>query len=498
MDDSAPAGSTPDPDDARLLRSVRRLVDRLSALPPERGDEPTPLGRHLSAVLGADVRTLPVVSEDFAPHRLVDVDIALAELAGDGPGSLLGVSGGRSSQDLGLAELLSAPYSGADVGPVDYATRATGPDTERQVVAFGIRCLTVDGVPVAVLQRMPRPEYGRSRVLLEVLAAEPAVCAVLLARLRALMLRRSVLRGQVLSFAATEYGSEAGATFLPRPHEPADGIVLPAGLLEKVVGHVVGIGEHRDALRAAGQHLKRGILLHGPPGTGKTLTVRHLLSETPGTTAVLLTGPSLHLVGAAAEVARTFQPSIVVLEDVDLVAMDRDLGTGPAPVLFEVLDALDGLDGDADVAFVLTTNRVAVLERALAERPGRVDLAVEMPLPDADARSRLFRRYAGQQSFSAAALDAAASRAEGTTGSFPKELVRRAVLAAAVRGEDATDADLTAALEELLSGREALTRRLLGHAGAGDDPDEVPAGDPAEDPAGGTSVPPGDDLPEHA
>ena len=64
------------------------------------------------------------------------------------------------------------------------------------------------------------------------------------------------------------------------------------------------------------------------------------------------------------------------------------------------------------------------------------------------------------------------ARAEGTTGSFPKELVRRAVLAAAVRGEDAADADLSAALDELLSGREALTRRLLGHADTGESPDE--------------------------
>ena len=55
-----------------------------------------------------------------------------------------------------------------------------------------------------------------------------------------------------------------------------------------------------------------------------------------------------------------------------------------------MLDALHGLDGDADVAFVLTTNRVDVLEQALADRPGRIDLAVEIPLPDAAARHRLF------------------------------------------------------------------------------------------------------------
>lgn len=491
MEPSASAGTTPDPDDALLLRSVRRLVDRLAALPPERGDQPTPLGQHLSGVLGTDVRTLPVVSEEFAPHRLADVDIALTALAGDGPGSLLGVSGGSARQGIGFAELLTAPYAGADVGPVDYATRATGPDSERQVVAFGIRCLTVDGVPLAVLQRMPRPDYGQPLVVLEVLAADPAVCGTFLARLRALMLEHSVLRGQVLSFTATEYGSEAGATFLRRPHVPAEEIVLPDGVLEQVVGHVVGIGEHRDTLLAAGQHLKRGILLHGPPGTGKTLTVRHLLGATPGTTAILLTGSSLHLIGAAAEVARTFQPSVVVLEDVDLVAMDRDFGDGPQPVLFEVLDALDGLDGDADVAFVLTTNRVAVLERALAERPGRVDLAVEIPLPDDDARRRLFRRYAGEQPFSAAALDAAAARAEGTTGSFPKELVRRAVLAAAVRGGEVTDSDLSQALDGLLSAREALTLRLLGHADGGERPETggtPEAGELPEDP--GAELPP--------
>ena len=31
MDDSSPAGPVPDPDDAQLLRSVRRLVDRLGS-----------------------------------------------------------------------------------------------------------------------------------------------------------------------------------------------------------------------------------------------------------------------------------------------------------------------------------------------------------------------------------------------------------------------------------------------------------------------------------
>ena len=123
-----------------------------------------------------------------------------------------------------------------------------------------------------------------------------------------------------------------------------------------------------DALRAAGQHLKRGVLLYGPPGTGKTHLVRHLLSQTEGTTAVLLSGRTLDLLNIATTLARPVQPAIVVLEDCDLVAEHRGGRTNAA--LFETLEAMDGLAADADITFILTTNRADLLERALVERPG--------------------------------------------------------------------------------------------------------------------------------
>jgi ATP-dependent 26S proteasome regulatory subunit len=189
--------------------------------------------------------------------------------------------------------------------------------------------------------------------------------------------------------------------------------------------------------------------------------MRYLLSQSPGTTVVLLSGGSLQFIHDAAKVARAHQPAIVVLEDCDLIAEDRAFGPFPKPLLFEVLDALDGIDADADVAFLLTTNRVEQLERSLSQRPGRVDLAAEIPLPDEPARRALFRLYAGSL-FSDAAVDDAARGSEGTTASFAKELVRRAVLLAAAAGADPADEHLSAALDALLSDAEALTRSLLG------------------------------------
>lgn len=49
---------------------------------------------------------------------------------------------------------------------------------------------------------------------------------------------------------------------------------------------------------------------------------------------------------------------------------------------------MDGLSEDADVLFVLTTNQVEMLEPALAARPGRIDQAIELSLPDETSRRR--------------------------------------------------------------------------------------------------------------
>jgi len=453
-------------EDRELMRVVKRYlqrVDRLAAT--DAAEERTPLGVALSEHLGVDAASVPVLTESVPPHRLVDADVALDELTAERDGTLLGVTGGEQRHHSSVADLISNAHTRFAPGPVSYEMRATGPHTERRIVAFGVRLLSFAGHPIAIVQRGASPRHGEQTARLEILSADQDAATELVTELRRLMVERSVLKGRVLSFVPTEYGHEAGATFLDRPDVPADDIVLEDGVLERVVEHVVGVGEHRDALRAAGQHLKRGVLLYGPPGTGKTLTVRHLLSRTPDTTAVVLTGSSIRFIAAAAEIARTFPPSLVVLEDIDLVAADR--GYSPQPILFEVLDALDGLEGDADVAFVMTTNHVHILEEALAARPGRVDLGVEIPLPGADARRRLFRRYAAGLPLSDQALDAAADRAEGTTGSFAKELIRRTVLIAAVRadGTGVTDADLETALDDLLSSGAALTRLLLGARG---------------------------------
>ncbi len=344
--------------------------------------------------------------------------------------------------------------------------------------------LVTDGRgPYVVLVVGPSEHHGA--VSVEVAGLPVEVAQGVHSEIDELRSRLNVYRGHVLDVVPTQMGG-VSLSFADLPPTPRDDVILAEPVLTRIERHALGISVHRDALLAAGQHLKRGLLLFGPPGTGKTHTTRYLVGQMTGYTRLLLTGRALHAIGSVAELARDLQPSVLVLEDVDLVAEDRSFGPGSSPILFDLLDAMDGAAPDADLLFVLTTNRSDLLEPALAARPGRVDVAVEIDLPDADARRRLFQLYARgvPTSLTAAEIDDIVERTDGVTASFLKELLRRAVLESL---EDKASpvsvgaAHTTRALDDLLDSAQQVTRGLLG---VGNDPQSLP-------PSGGRGSAPG-------
>jgi len=331
-------------------------------------------------------------------------------------------------------------------------------------------------------------EYGRYVLLVqgsgehqpgltvEVAGLPVSTAQRLLSELDELRAKLNVYRGHLLDVSMTPMG--VSLEFLQPAGIGRDDVVLPEDVLRRIERHALAVADHRAALLAAGQHLKRGLLLYGPPGTGKTHTTGYLLGRMTGYTRLLLTGRALVAIGAAAELARDLHPAAVVLEDVDLVAQARTHGPAANPILFDLLDAMDGGALDADLLFLLTTNRPDLLEPALAARPGRVDVAVEITLPDAAARQRLLTLYGQHVPLTLTDDDIATAieRTEGVTASFLKELIRRSVLESLAEGgtlTTVTGAHLSRALDDLLDATQAVTRTLLG---VGADPAALPAG----------------------
>ena len=421
------------------------------------GFEHVNLQTAIDAWSAQDGRSVEVHGILLPPHRMMDfhsmltlakADLRLASPAladlENGPGSTLGC--------LKLAILLVADGRGR------YAVLVRGPGDHNP----GIE-VAVAGLPVAEAQAV-------------------------LGDIDKLRAELNVYRGRMLDVSVAP-GGVISLSFAPPPDLSRDDVVLPEAVLGRAERHALGVAAHRDALLAAGQHLKRGLLLFGPPGTGKTHTTRYLLGQMTGYTRLVVTGRALGVVGAVAEVARALQPAAVVLEDVDLVAQERSAGQA-SPVLFDLLDAMDGAAPDADLLFLLTTNRADLLEMALAARPGRVDVALEVGLPDAGSRERLLALYGRGVPLDLTEQDIATAveRTDGTTASFVKELIRRAVLealhdpertAGAAGPPKVTGAHLARALDDLLDSTQAVTRTLLG---VGVDPADIPPGGLPVDP----------------
>jgi cell division protease FtsH len=448
---------------AAFYRQFRTFLHEVMARPPELPR--STLLQRLEHHLGVDPVGLPVVAEWFPPFNHANIYLALeAYAAGDGRAAELVGVGGHGREHQSLSEILESATHGAyPLGSVDYASVAVGPGVERTVVNFGLYLVSDGPDRLAVLLRGGSQRHGRPMAGLEVIGESPAAAQRLLTGVRELSVANNIFRGQVVSFEPHEFDDGVGPVrFHRRPTLDASDVVLPPGALAAVERQVIGVARHRDRLRAAGHPLKRGVLLFGPPGTGKTHTVRYLLAQLPEFTAVLLSGTALAFIQPACALARLVQPALVVLEDVDLIAQSRDFRHGmDNPLLYQVLNEMDGLGGDADVAFLLTTNRPDLLEAALADRPGRVDLVVEVPLPSAPARASLLALYGAGLALTDDERASVVADTEGMTASFFAELARRATLLAAVAGEEPGGAHVRAALEELRANREVLAHRAV-------------------------------------
>jgi cell division protease FtsH len=446
-----------------LVSALRDLVEMADRALPSRSGLTERIRGHLG--LGDEVDQLPNTAATFPVMERANLQLALDALRAEtsaweelGLTPDIGNYGGIS-----LVAIVAGTWHGPGATGRQYLEAEVDVDATIDCLAAGVILTRFEDEPVALLLYVT--DHGMvPGLVVEVVAAAAEVPHRLLARVRALMDERNVMRGKVMTFAFGRHG-DFGIRFARVPNVTRDDVVLNEAVLAAIERHALGITGNVDALRASGQHVKRGLLLFGPPGTGKTHTVSYLLNAMPGRTGFLLSGAAVAAVGQAGTLARSLQPATIVIEDVDLVAMDRDLpGGSHNSLLFQLLNEMDGLAGDADVLFVLTTNRVDLLEPALAARPGRIDQAIALPLPDRAARRRLLDLYlpgeAPTAQVPADALRRVLERTDGVAAAFIKELARRATLGRIV-DEATLGHHLEVGLDEMIDQAAPILRSSL-------------------------------------
>lgn len=428
--------------------------------------------------MGKDPSSFAILTELFESYNHPNLHLALESyISTEGRSAkVLGIQGGALNfGGTSMTDIMSRKsvvnmvgFGGAKEGPVQYTNIPCGKEQNIACVE-GALYLISSTERLSVLLRKNGAFGQDSGMALDVLAEDKAAAETFVNHIRYSINKNNIYRGKILSVAIGEtaegIGKKTGLVFHEMEPVEHHQIVLPAGLLDRIERQTIEAGKFSDALKRAKRKLKRGILLHGKPGTGKTLTAMYLASAMTDRTVLLVTGRGQGTIQTSCKLARWLAPSMIVIEDVDLIAEDRSLQNScTLPLLFELLNEMDGLENDCDVLFVLTTNKPELLEPALASRPGRVDQAFEVPLPDAECRRKLFELYSDGLILELNDLDNIIERTAGASGAFIAELLRKAALFAAPDGEPLTvkEKHLDEALHELLFMGGALTKSLLG------------------------------------
>jgi transitional endoplasmic reticulum ATPase len=185
-----------------------------------------------------------------------------------------------------------------------------------------------------------------------------------------------------------------------------------------------------------------GLLMYGPPGTGKTLLAKAIANESQSN-FISIKGPELlnKYVGESEkgvrevfEKARANAPTVVFFDEIDSIAGERggnvtDSGVGER-VVSQLLTELDGLEDLEDVVVIATTNRPDLIDKALL-RPGRLDRHLHVPVPDEEARRKIFDVHSRDKPLADDVdFDDLAARTEGYVGADIEAVCREASMAA--------------------------------------------------------------------
>ncbi len=177
-----------------------------------------------------------------------------------------------------------------------------------------------------------------------------------------------------------------------------------------------------------GLKAKRGVLLAGPPGTGKT-TVGRALAHRLKSKFFLVDGTVIagsH--GFFSEINRVFEaarqnaPSVIFIDDADVI-FEGEGDRGFCRYLLTMMDGLESASA-AQVCIILTAMEPSSLPPAVL-RSGRVELWLEMRLPDEAARAAILRDKLSKMPSSMGEVDVLkiATASRGLTGADLKAVV---------------------------------------------------------------------------
>jgi len=241
-----------------------------------------------------------------------------------------------------------------------------------------------------------------------------------------------------------------------------------------------------QVIRDLGINQVRGMLLYGPPGTGKTLIARQLAKFLKAAEPKIINGPEVlnKYVGQSEENIRKLfadaekeykqqgensQLHIIIFDEIDAICKSRGSrqdSTGVTDsVVNQLLSKIDGVDSLNNILLIGMTNRLDMIDEALL-RPGRLELHVEISLPDENGRLEILQIHTKNMRAkgyldSSVSLPAVAAQTKNFSGAELEGLIRSATSFALNRKVNVNDISKPKELGDIIVTGEDFETALL-------------------------------------
>lgn len=185
-------------------------------------------------------------------------------------------------------------------------------------------------------------------------------------------------------YVTTDSGN-VSCEFKKAPTITFDNVILPKKTMEEVYDNTI--------FQIKNVKGTNGIILHGPPGGGKSLCCQAVISTAIAEKInTCFTTSHCDYVQVSRLIETFLNPCIMILEDVDAIAVDREKFHGAQIAGF--LQFLSGLsEMESNMVFMATTNHLDHLDKAVRSRPMRFNRKIEFGYPTPDEIDRLIDLY---------------------------------------------------------------------------------------------------------
>ena len=209
--------------------------------------------------------------------------------------------------------------------------------------------------------------------------------------------------------------------------------LLRAQEIERLWSNTIGFLRHgSEALKRYGVPQKRGVLLLGEPGNGKTMACRWLRDQCNRHRLAwdVVTAEQFEAArsdGSAHALFQLDRPGVKLFDDIDLGVRGPG-GVGHSGAQSTLLCGLDGLAVHCGVVYLFTSNaRLEDLDPAF-RRPGRIDLVMHFPRPEAGLRRQFITEHWHAEISAAINLERAVADTEGLSFAELDEVKKLLVL----------------------------------------------------------------------